>query len=261
MKGIYDCKIIAQSEVGPGVVRTLLSGPEIARQSTAGQFVNVRVAETTDPLLRRPFSIHAVYPEEGLFSLLYVLRGRGTALLNKMRPGEKMSVVGPLGRGFDLGDSPETEHVVVAGGCGAAPLHFLCDALCAKWGCQTTTVLAGAQRKEGVLCEEEFRSHGVEVEISTDDGSYGYHGFVTQLLEKYLRERTGFPHPNPLPQGRGSWNSSLLLWTQRNDEGSRPNLARGRRGALPGVAGEQYVLRNRRMHGLRAEDQGRCAGR
>ncbi len=200
MKGIYDCKIIAQSEVGPGVVRTLLSGPEIARHSTAGQFVNVRVAETTDPLLRRPFSIHAVYPAEGFFSLLYVLRGRGTALLNKMRPGEKMSVVGPLGRGFDLGDSTDAEHVVVAGGCGAAPLHFLCDALCAKWGCQTTTVLAGAQRKEGVLCEEEFRSHGVEVEISTDDGSYGYHGFVTQLLAKYLQERTKFPSPRPSPE-------------------------------------------------------------
>ena len=189
MKGVYDCEIIAQSEVSPGVVRTLLTGKEIAKQAQPGQFVNVQVSKMTDPLLRRPFSVHAAYPSEGVFSLLYVLVGRGTALLNKIQPGEKISVVGPLGRPFDLGDSPEAEHIVVAGGCGAAPLHFLCDALCGKWGCETITMLAGAQSKDAVLCETEFRSHGVEVGISTDDGSYGYTGLVTDLLREQLSQR------------------------------------------------------------------------
>lgn len=190
MKGLYECELISQEEVAPGVVRALLKGEEIARQSQPGQFVNVRVAsETTDPLLRRPFSVHAVYPEDGVYSLLYVLVGRGTAFLNKMRPGEKVSVVGPLGTFFDLGDSPDAEHVVVAGGCGAAPLHFLCDAICAKWGCEKVTVLAGAQTKGAVLCETEFRTHQVAVGISTDDGSYGYKGYVTDLLKDYLDHR------------------------------------------------------------------------
>lgn len=192
MKGVYDCEIVAQSEVGPGVVRTLLRGPHIAHQAQPGQFVNVQVAKTTDPLLRRPFSVHAAYPAEGVYSLLYVLRGRGTLLLNKIEAGDSVSVVGPLGRPFDLGESPDAEHVVVAGGCGAAPLHFLCDALCAKFGCETITVLAGAQNKDAVLCEAEFTAHGVEVGISTDDGSYGYRGYVTQLLEEHLRGR-GMP--------------------------------------------------------------------
>ena len=186
MKAVYDCEIVEQIEIGPGVFRTNLRGPEIARDACPGQFVNVRVAECLDPLLRRPFSIHAASPERGVFSLLYVVRGRGTKLLKAMQPGNSVSVVGPLGRGFDLGDSPEAEHVVVAGGCGAAPLHFLCDALCRKWDCSRVTVLAGAQCKDAVLCETEFRAHGVEVGISTDDGSYGYHGFVTQLLEQHL---------------------------------------------------------------------------
>ena len=189
MKGVYDCEIIAQSEVAPGVIRTLLKGREIANEAQPGQFVNVQVAKTTDPLLRRPFSVHATYPSEGVFSLLYVLVGRGTALLNKIQPGEKISVVGPLGRPFDLGNSPDAEHIVVAGGCGAAPLHFLCDALCAKWGCETITLLAGAQSKDAVLCETEFRTHGVEVGISTDDGSYGYAGLVTDLLQEQLKQR------------------------------------------------------------------------
>jgi len=197
MKSVYDCEIIGQSEVAPGVVRTLLKGPAIARQAQPGQFVNVRVAKTTDPLLRRPFSVHAAYPDEGVYSLLYVLRGRGTALLNRIPPGEKVSVVGPLGRPFDLGDSPDAEHIVVAGGCGAAPLHFLCDALCRRWGCEKVIVLSGAQSKDAVLCEAEFRSHGVDVSISTDDGSYGHRGLVTQLLEEHLGSaNTQHPTPN-----------------------------------------------------------------
>jgi dihydroorotate dehydrogenase electron transfer subunit len=183
--------------MAPGVVRTLLKGPAIARDAQPGQFVNVQVAKTTDPLLRRPFSVYAVYPDEGVYAVLYVLRGRGTALLNRIPPGESVSVVGPLGRPFDLGDSPEAEHIVVAGGCGAAPLHFLCDALCRKWGCDRVTVLSGAQSKDAVICEAEFRAHGVDVGISTDDGTYGFHGLVTQLLEERLSGRNSqFPIPN-----------------------------------------------------------------
>jgi len=195
MKGVYDSEIIAQTEIGPGVYRTLLKGPEIARESQPGQFLNVRVSECLDPLLRRPFSVHAAYPDQGVYSLLYVVRGRGTRLLQAMQPGTRVSVVGPLGRPFDLGDSPEDEHIIVAGGCGAAPLHFLCDELCKKWDCSRVTVLAGAQSKDALLCEAEFRSHGVEVGISTDDGTYGYHGYVTQLLADHLRLRSS-PTPN-----------------------------------------------------------------
>ena len=189
MKGIYDCEIIEQHEVSPGVYRTLLTGEEIARQARAGQFLNVQVSRSTDPLMRRPFSVHAVYPDEGRFTLLYVVVGRGTELLRHIPAGDKVSVVGPLGRGFDVGESPDAEHIVVAGGCGAAPLHFLCDALCKKWGCENVLVLAGGRSKNAVLCEAEFRAHGVQVGISTDDGTYGHGGFVTQLLEQALGKR------------------------------------------------------------------------
>ncbi|MCE5323495.1 dihydroorotate dehydrogenase electron transfer subunit [bacterium] len=187
MKGIYNCEVIAQSEVSPGVIRSLLRCPEIACQAQPGQFVNVQVsATTTDPLLRRPFSVHAVYPSEGLFSLLYVLVGKGTAMMTKITSGENISVVGPLGRGFDLGNSPDAQHILVAGGCGAAPLHFLSDRLCALWGCKNVKVLVGSRSKDAVLCEAEFISHGVEVEVSTDDGTYGHHGLVTELLKRHL---------------------------------------------------------------------------
>lgn len=190
MPGVFDCRIIEQVETNPGVVRTRLVCPEIARTAVAGQFVNVQVSTTSDPLLRRPFSVHAVDPEQGVFSLLYVLAGRGTALLWNMKSGDSVSVVGPLGRGFDLGDDPEASHIIVAGGCGAAPLHFLVDSVCAKWGCEKVTVLTGARNADAVLCELEFRAHNVEVGVSTDDGSYGYHGLVTELLEQELARQT-----------------------------------------------------------------------
>ncbi len=186
MPGVYDCEIIEHSAVGENVRRTVLHCPEIASTARAGQFANVAVAHGTDPLLRRPFSVHATYPSDGLFSFLYVMVGRGTALLSKMEIGQSVNVVGPLGRGFDLGDDPDAKHFVVAGGCGAAPLHFLCEAICEKWGCSGVSVLSGAQSRDAVLCETEFLSHGVDVGISTDDGSYGYHGFVTALLREKL---------------------------------------------------------------------------
>lgn len=186
MKGIYDCELINQYEVSPDVWISSLAGPEIAREAVAGQFVNVQVAKTTDPLLRRPFSIHATDPEKGTFSLLYVVIGRGTRIMQRTAAGEKINVIGPLGRGFDAGENADAQHVVVAGGCGAAPLHFLCDSLCEKWGCDKITVLAGGRSRDAVLCEDEFRAHGVDVEVSTDDGSYGFGGYVTQLLEDHL---------------------------------------------------------------------------
>ncbi|MCX8052418.1 MAG: dihydroorotate dehydrogenase electron transfer subunit [Armatimonadetes bacterium] len=186
MKDIHVCRIIGQSEVAPRIVRALLKGPKIAREAQPGQFVNVQVGKTTDPLLRRPFSVHAAYPDEGVYSILYAVRGRGTTLLSEMRPGDELSVIGPLGTPFDLGESSDSRHILVAGGCGAAPLHFLCDALCRKWGCDNVTVLAGAQSKDAVVCEAEFRANGVNVIVSTDDGSHGFHGLATQLLETHL---------------------------------------------------------------------------
>ena len=212
MKGIYDCEIIAQTTVAPNVIRTMLTGPEIAREARPGQFLNVQVARTTDPLLRRPFSVHAVYPDQGLYSLLYVMVGRGTYLLNQIQPGSKVSVVGPLGASFDLGSEPGARNVVVAGGCGAAPLHFLCDALCRQWGCDTVNVLLGAQSKNIVLCEEEFKAHGVNVAVSTDDGTYGYHGVATDLLCGLPRRACRISRPG------------LFLWAAPDDAGRRAGL-------------------------------------
>lgn len=186
MRVLADCQILEKEEVAPGVIRIALANEVIARNAQPGQFVNVRVMDSSDPLLRRPFSVYACNPERGTFSLLFDVVGRGTKLLSRHDVGDAVSVVGPLGRGFDIGGSADALHLLVAGGCGAAPLHFLSDAICRRWGCEKATVLVGARSGDAVLCEREFRGHGAAVGISTDDGSYGYHGLITELLQQHL---------------------------------------------------------------------------
>lgn len=169
--------------------RSVLVEPTIARVSRPGQFVNVRVADAYDPLLRRPFSVHAVDPENGRFSLLYDVVGRGTNLLMAKRVGDKVNIVGPLGTSFDVGEDPKAKHILVAGGCGAAPIHFLSDWICRIHGCEQVTVLVGAKTGTAVLCEREFVAHGVKVEVATEDGSFGFEGLVTDLLTQHLARR------------------------------------------------------------------------
>ncbi len=188
MKGVYDCKVAAHTYEAPDVYRLILSCSEIACQAQPGQFVNVRVSSTTDPLLRRPFSIQAAHPDEGTFSLLYVVRGRATKLLAGVGPGETLSVVGPLGRPFNVDCPNDAVHILVAGGCGVAPLHFLCASLISRFGPDRVIVLAGAQTKESVLCEGDFRSLGANIRVCTDDGTYGTKGVVTDLLWDILSD-------------------------------------------------------------------------
>jgi dihydroorotate dehydrogenase electron transfer subunit len=186
---IADCEIIEQTEIAPHVFRSVLVEPTIARASRPGQFLNVRVADSYDPLLRRPFSVHAVDPDKGTFSLLYDVVGRGTKLLMGMHEGDRVNVVGPLGTYFDVGESHEARHILVAGGCGAAPIHFLSDWICRTHGCGQVTVLVGAKTGNAVLCQREFVAHGVKVEVATEDGSFGFNGLVTGLLDDQLKSR------------------------------------------------------------------------
>jgi len=188
MKGVYNCELVERKQMGPGALKFVLRSPEISKSVSPGQFVNVKVSKGSDPLLRRPFSIHWVDRQNGLFGILFVLVGRGTSILSDYKVGDSVDLIGPLGKGFDIGDDPDTRHLLVAGGCGAAPIHFLCQSICDKFGCGTANVLLGARNSDAVLCETEFGGYGVNVDIATDDGSYGFHGTVVDLLSNKLAE-------------------------------------------------------------------------
>lgn len=165
-----------------------LSVPTGFKDARPGQFVHVRIENSCDPLLRRPMSIHDVKPRR--LKILYEVVGKGTALLSEKKAKSTVDILGPLGRGFDIKRLMRFKTVViVAGGMGVAPLFFLAKKIkefpISKSQCQMM-VLIGARTKNSILGEKEFKKLGCDVRVATDDGSKGFKGKVTELLDKVL---------------------------------------------------------------------------
>jgi len=152
----------------------------LGKASSAGQFINIKMAERScDPLLRIPLGIHKI-TKKGI-SLLYKVVGEGTRLLSEKKKGEFVSVLGPLGTGFDpTGVNKNTHAIIVSGGHGIAPLYALTEAILKKT--KKVTFLLGAASKSHVTCAGDIKKLGAKVRIATDDGSRGKKGFVTCLL-------------------------------------------------------------------------------
>jgi dihydroorotate dehydrogenase electron transfer subunit len=163
-----------------------LEAPELAGAARAGQFVMISVGEAIDPLLRRPMAVYQVLHEGGApagISLLIEEHGRGTRLLAAARPGQQVSLLGPLGRPFRRLAS-DVEHLLVMGGVGAAPFPMFAQELLDSG--RRVRAFIGGQSGAEVLCREDFERLGVPAHVATDDGSMGFHGFVTGALDEYL---------------------------------------------------------------------------
>lgn len=160
-----------------------LDSEVIAKSAIPGQFVNIRLNENFSPFLRRPLSIHQV--RGCRVKVFYAVLGPGTTVLSGRKPGEFLDIIGPLGNGFDYSETTKPgKTVLVAGGMGVAPLVFLAQRLKSR----DTLVLIGAQAKEGILCEKDFKASRCAVKLATDDGSSGFKGRVTDLLKSVLKE-------------------------------------------------------------------------
>lgn len=174
------CTITRHERVAPGHYVLSMRSPEIAKSARPGQFVQVLCGDSCDPLLPRPFSFLTATKSE--FSFLYHVVGRGTQALSQLRKGESLWVVGPLGHGFA---KTRKKALLVGGGVGIPPLYHLAQSLKRK---KDAVVFLGARNRSLLLCESDFKRLGVEVRSSTDDGSKGHKGFVTSLLESFLKK-------------------------------------------------------------------------
>ena len=175
--------------------RLVVRAPQIAPLVQPGQFAHVRILPLKDALLRRPFSIFQV--EGDTFSILYKTVGKGTEVLSRMRPGEELSVIGPLGHGFTVPQPGGETPLLVAGGYGMAAMYLL-----AQRSPQKGIVFVGGRRRVDILCEEEFRALGWEVRVTTEDGSHGEKGLVTQPLLAELRRVARQPDASCSPAAR-----------------------------------------------------------
>ena len=177
-----DIRIIFNKKITPDTFLMGLRSPEIAADAKPGQFVMVRVTRGVDPLLRRPFSICGVLNGD-LFLILYRVVGYGTSLMAEKKEGEKLSILGPLGRGFGLPGSDQIP-VLVAGGIGIAPLFFLAQRLESR----ETQFMMGFGSSEEIISLEDIIADHIDISIATDNGTHGHAGVVTDLLHRYLTQ-------------------------------------------------------------------------
>ena len=191
-------EIVFNRRLAPNVFEMVLRG-DCSAVAAPGQFVNLRLDGF---YLRRPISVCNVDGE--LLTLIYKVVGRGTEVLSRMRPGEKLDALVGLGNGYSLdecGDKP----MLIGGGAGVPPMFLLARRLLAR-GADVTVVL-GFNAGEEIFYEEEFRALGAKVVVATADGSYGVRGFVTDAM-KQLPEPTSVCACGPEPMLKAVYNAS-----------------------------------------------------
>lgn len=184
--------VAAISELAPGYFHLSLHAPEIAQAAQPGQFAQLRPASqgTIDPLLARPISILTASPQSGSVSFIFKVVGRGTALLAKKKPGDIVTVLGPIGNGFSIPDSVKS-LALIGGGVGMPPLYFLTETLRDTRPELNIALFYGGRSQDDLLMLPDWEMLHVPVFAATDDGSYGHHGLVTEPLQAEI-DRQGF---------------------------------------------------------------------
>ncbi|MBE0597172.1 MAG: dihydroorotate dehydrogenase electron transfer subunit [Desulfuromonadales bacterium] len=192
----YKTIILSNQEISPGYFRMRILAPGFGVTAKPGQFVMFRVQQSLPPLLRRPFGIFRTgflpadcegQPAKEYLELLYKVVGRGTTIMRDLHQGDRVEVLGPLGRGFDPG-APGEEELLVGGGIGLVPLYMLAGELVHT---SSVRLLMGGRSRDDILAVTEFERLGVNTYVSTDDGSLGEEGVITKVLQRKLDKFPG----------------------------------------------------------------------
>jgi len=164
------------------------SGGNISSRAKPGNFVQIKVNPGLDPIFRRPMSIHNTTSDT--VEMVFRTIGKGTHLLAQAQPDQEFDVIGPLGNSFELPKDNEIA-VLVSGGVGFPPLHFFAKDLIENKSIAKERILFLFGIKN--ISEKEIAGDvlklGIETIFSTDDGSFGFHGLVTQLFEETYAKR------------------------------------------------------------------------
>ena len=191
----HDSVVAATEEVAPGHALVTFAS-DLGESAEPGQFVQVAFDGVAGAFLPRPFSFHSTSPDQ--FQVLSRTVGPGTAALAAAVPGDRLSVLGPLGQGFELTRplADGYQLLLVGGGVGVPPLHHVADfvragAAGAEVAGARIRALIGAATADLLLAVDALRALDVDVTVSTDDGSAGRQGLVTDLLTARLADASG----------------------------------------------------------------------
>jgi dihydroorotate dehydrogenase electron transfer subunit len=185
-------RVVDNQSLGGGYFLTWFESPEIASLCSPGQFVMAGATDSSELLLRRPFSIclrgEKTQGSYSSIALLYRVVGPGTAFLSRLVRGEHAAILGPLGKGFSQPAQSETP-VIVAGGVGIAAFPFLIEDLAGSG--RAPVLYYGGRTSEDLPMLDWLNQRAREVLITTDDGSRGERGLVTAPLERRLALKAG----------------------------------------------------------------------
>ncbi|HOP74386.1 MAG TPA: sulfide/dihydroorotate dehydrogenase-like FAD/NAD-binding protein [Bacillota bacterium] len=175
-------EIIARDNLAPKIVRFVIKAPAIAAKAQPGHFVVVRVSETAE---RIPLTIADYDREQGTITLIVQEVGKSSAVINSLKVGDSFQdILGPLGTPYPI--EKVGTVVGVAGGLGAAPLYPKVKALYEAGN--RVIIILGAQREELLILREELAAVSHKLLVTTDDGSFGHKGLVTDVLRQVVEE-------------------------------------------------------------------------
>ena len=176
-------EILKRREMADGtVVLNEISAPLIAKKAKPGQFVIIKANETGE---RIPLTMADTDPKKGTITIIYQVVGKSTTLFKSLQVGDHFQdIIGPLGKPTHLEKLGTV--VCVGGGTGVAVMHPITRAL--KEIGNRVIAIIGARNKDLLILEDEMKAASSELHVCTDDGSYGHHGFVTDVLKQILEK-------------------------------------------------------------------------
>jgi len=190
-------KIVSNKRIAPSIYKLILKG-DTSSITNPGQFVNILIP---NKYLRRPISI-CDYDSKSL-TLIYKVVGEGTSILSNMTINKELNLLLPLGNGYSL-PKKYSSFLLIGGGVGVPPLYNLAKQLIKRK--KKVTVILGFNKKEEIFYENEFKKLGCKVMVTTVDGSYGYKGFVSDVMNKVKYDY--FYTCGPMPMLKAVYKSS-----------------------------------------------------
>lgn len=178
-------KLVSIERLKDDIYKFSVEAPEIVELAKPGNFIEIRVSDTTEPFLRRPISIYNLDKEKGILEFIFQVRGKGTEILAKKQIGEYIDIIGPLGYGTFKYQKHEN-IAIIGGGIGVFPLYELAKS--AKKENKNVSIYLGFRSKDFVVLENEFENVSDKLIITTDDGSYANEGFAINFLSKDIED-------------------------------------------------------------------------
>jgi len=174
---LLKSEILSNEKYGPGIFKMEIFAPHIVKNIKAGQFINVKCCPegSRDPLLRRPFSVFDIEKKFNVFSILYLVRGKGTRYMSSLKSGDIIDFAGPLGNPVEI-DPAAGNILLIGGGMGIAPLNLISKL--ATGSGKSVLVLAGFKDSSLLRWERDLVRMGVKYRIFTEDASWGEMGMV-----------------------------------------------------------------------------------